>query len=195
MKQKPSFLSSGRAGDALFHPSGMGSAQIDVYVRPHYSFGQNHMFNYQESMDNHLAYALEALKGGDTNGGLSELVMALSRDEDCRLDAIKEKVGVSYGKTQQGPIHAHEPNTHTFKIWSAYDWLEATLDIYGGIDPALKSCGDGCCNLGHGAFLFDGDEDSHRAVDECGPIYIGEAFRFYLFEFTQEVNHTGRISD
>ena len=46
-------------------------------------------------MDNHLASALEALKGGDTGRGLQDLVMAL-QEMSCRLDAIEEKVGVTY---------------------------------------------------------------------------------------------------
>lgn len=58
-------------------------------------FGENHMFNYQESMDNHLGYALDALKLGETNRGLTELVMAL-QEMSCRLEAIEEKIGVSY---------------------------------------------------------------------------------------------------
>ena len=53
------------------------------------------MFNYQESMDNHLGYALDALKLGETNRGLTELVMAL-QEMSCRLEAIEEKIGVSY---------------------------------------------------------------------------------------------------
>ena len=46
-------------------------------------------------MQNHLMYALEALKRGDTNAGLTELVMSL-QEMSGRLEAIEEKVGVSY---------------------------------------------------------------------------------------------------
>ena len=53
------------------------------------------MYNPQESMDSYLQDALQALKAGDTNRGLSELVMAL-QELSARLDAIEDKVGVSY---------------------------------------------------------------------------------------------------
>ncbi len=46
-------------------------------------------------MDRYLGDALEALKAGETNRGLSDLVMAL-QEMSGRLDAIEHEVGVEY---------------------------------------------------------------------------------------------------
>ena len=48
-------------------------------------------------MENHLQAALAELKKEKTNSGLSELVMAL-QEMSGRLDAIEEKVGVTYSE-------------------------------------------------------------------------------------------------
>ncbi len=58
------------------------------------------MFDYRESMDNHVKDALAALKAKNTNDGLCELVMAL-QEMSCRLDAIEERSAFHTKRSEQ----------------------------------------------------------------------------------------------